>query len=419
MPETSYRDQLRHSWNVFGSSSGPFDFSQTSRSFRDVYNLGIGSTSRPTISRLSPNKERNFIASIYNKIATDVASVSIQHVKVNEDGRYEKTINSSLNECLNVEANIDQTGREFIFDAVMSMFDEGVVALVPIDTSVSLKDNNSFDILSIRTGRIKQWYPKHVMVEVYDERDGKKKELVLEKKKVSIIENPFYSVMNENNSSVKRLLDKINLLDNLDNRSYKSKLDLLIQLPYSVKSPARQKLANERIKSLENQLENSTYGVGYIDSTERVTQLNRSIENKLVDQIDNIKNEIYSQLGITKEVFDGVADEKIMLNYQNSTIEPILSAITNEMNRKFLTKTARTQGQRIQFIIDPFRLVPVDNIAEIADKFTRNEILSPNEIRSIIGVKPISDDRGNELRNRNLNVSEQQLADPVLARIEE
>lgn len=419
MPESSYRDQLKHSWNVFGSTSGPLDFTQPSRSFREIYNLGIGSTSRPDGPKLSPNKERNFIASIYNKIATDVAAVTIQHVKINLDGRYEKTINSGLNDCLNVEANIDQTGRELIFDTVMSMFDEGVVALVPTETNVSLKDNNSFDILSMRTGRIVQWFPKHVMVEVYDERDGRKKQIVLEKRKVAIIENPFFAVMNENNSSVKRLIDKINLLDNLDNRAYKSKLDLLIQLPYSVKSPSRQKMANERVKNLEEQLENSAYGVGYIDSTERVTQLNRSIENKLVDQIDDIKNELYSQLGITKEVFDGVADEKTMLNYQNSTVEPILSAITNEMNRKFLTKTARTQGQKIQFIVDPFRLVPVDNIAEIADKFTRNEILSSNEIRSIIGIRPVSDERADELRNRNLNVSDEQLANPVLARVEE
>lgn len=420
MPETSYRDQLKHSWNVFGSRyDDPLGFLETSRSFQRDYRWGIGSTSRPDRTRLSPNKERTIIASIYNKIATDVAAVKFQHVKVNTDGRFEKIISSGLNECLNVEANIDQTGREFIFDAVLSMFDEGVVALVPVETSVSIKDNNTFDILSLRTGRITQWYPEYVRVEVYDEKDGRKKEIILAKSKICIIENPFFSVMNENNSVAKRLIDKINLLDNLDDRAYRSKLDLLIQLPYSVKSPARQKLAKERVQALENQLENSAYGVGYIDSTERVTQLNRSIDNQLVEQIEDLKNDLYSQLGITKAVFDGTADEKTMLNYQNSTVEPILSAITNEMTRKFLTKTARTQGQKVQFIIDPFRLVPVDNIAEIADKFTRNEILSANEIRSIIGVSPVADERANELRNKNINASDDQLSNPVIAKTEE
>lgn len=419
MPENSYRDQLKHSWNLLDSHSGPFDFTQPSRSFREIYNLGVGSTSRPDRTKLSPNKERNFIAAIYNKIATDVAAINIQHIKINQDGRYEKTINSGLNECLNVEANIDQTGRELIFDTVMSMFDEGVVALVPVETSVSIKDTSSFDILELRVGRILQWYPDHVRVEVYDERDGRKKEVYIKKRKVCIIQNPFFAVMNEHNSCVKRLMDKINLLDNLDNRAYKSRLDLLIQLPYSVKSPARREVAKQRVADLEKQLESSTYGVGYIDSTEHVTQLNRTIENKLVEQIDGLKDELYSQLGITKEVFNGTADEKTMLNYQNSTVEPILSAITNEMNRKFLTKTARTQGQKIQFNADPFRLVPIDNIAEIADKFTRNEILSANEMRSIIGIKPVADERADELRNRNLNVSDEQLNNPVLARVEE
>lgn len=411
----SFRDRLKHSYNIFDSKSNdPLDFSKnSSQSFNNYFNYGIGSSYRQDRTRLSPNKEKNVIASIYNKIATDVAAVKIQHVKINKDGRYESTVDSGLNQCLTVEANLDQTGREFIFDSVMSMFDEGVVALVPIETSVS-KSSNAFDILQLRTGRIVQWYPKYVKVEVYDENDGKKKEILIEKRKVCIIENPFYAVMNEHNSCAKRLIDKLNLLDNLDNMSYKSKLDLIFQLPYAVKSEKRKEEANKRIQQLEDQLTNSAHGIAYIDATEHVTQLNRTIENKLVEQIDDLKKELYSQLGITKEVFEGTADEKVMLNYQNSTIEPILSAISNEMIRKFLTKTARTQGQTIQFVSDPFRLVPVDNIAEIADKFTRNEIMSPNEIRSIIGISPVDDARAEELRNRNLNISEQQMENPLL-----
>lgn len=412
MPDRSFRDTLKHSYNVFDSNdlfgrNNPI-------SFNNYFSYGVGSTSRPDRARLSLNKERNIIASVYNKIATDVAAVKIQHVKTNKDGRYESVVDSGLNRCLNIEANLDQTGRELIFDTVISMFDEGVVALVPVETSVS-KSSNAFDILQLRTGQITQWYPKHVKVKVYDENDGQKKEILLSKRDVCIIENPFYSIMNEHNSSAKRLIDKLNLLDEMDNRNYKPKLDLIVQLPYSVKSDARKKVANERIEDLEKQLENSTYGVGYIDSTEKVTQLNRSIENKLLEQVTQIKEDLYNQLGITQSVFDGTADEKTMLNYQNSTIEPVLSAITNEMIRKFLTKTARTQGQTIQFVSDPFRLVPVDNIAEIADKFTRNEIMSANEIRSIIGVSPVNDERADELRNKNLNISEEQMYDPVLA----
>lgn len=420
MPERSFRTRLKHAWNVFRSNSeDPTDFSTRSDPYGGAYRFGVGSTSRPDRVRLSPNKERTIVSSIYNKIATDVAAVKIQHVKTNQDGRFEKVIHSGLNECLNVEANIDQTGRELIFDLVFSMFDEGVVALVPIDTNVSLKDSNTFDILSMRVGKITQWYPQNVRVELYDERDGSRREVVLPKNKICIIENPFYAIMNQNNSTLKRLIDKLNLLDTLDNRNYRSKLDLIVQLPYAVKGEARKKLANERIKSLEDQLENSVYGVAYIDSTEHITQLNRSVENKLFEQVNQLKEDLYSQLGITKSVFDGTADEKTMLNYQNSTIEPILSAITNEMIRKFLTKTARTQGQTIQFVSDPFRLVPVDNIAEIADKFTRNEILSANEIRSIIGVSPVADERADELRNKNLNVSDERISNPLLANVEE
>lgn len=420
MPNMSFRDSLKHSWNVFNAqSTNPLDFGKnTSRSFNNYFGLGVGSTYRPDRVRLSPNKERNLIASIYNKIATDVAAVKIQHIKINKDGRYESTVDSGLNQCLNIEANLDQTGREFIFDAVMSMFDEGVVALVPVETSVS-RSSNAFDILQLRTGKILQWYPKYVKVQVYDERDGQRKELILPKREICIIENPFFAVMNENNSCAKRLIDKLNLLDNLDNMSYRSKLDLIFQLPYAVRSEKQKEMANERLKTLEDQLENSAHGIAYIGATEHVVQLNRTIENKLIEQIEDLKKDLYSQLGITERVFDGTADEKTMLNYQNSTIEPILSALTNEMIRKFLTKTARTQGQTIQFIVDPFRLVPVDNIAEIADKFTRNEIMSANEIRSIIGISPVADERANELRNKNLNVSDAQLSNPLLVNTEE
>lgn len=412
MAEQRFRDRLKHAWNIFRRKDEPLYQTPTSYFNNNYFSYGVGSTVRTDRYRLRPCTERSLVASLYNKIAIDVAAVPIRHVKVNSDGQYQKSIDSGLNRCLNVEANIDQTGRELIIDVVLSMFDEGVVAIVPVETNTDI--NKPFDVLQLRTGRITQWYPQNVRVEVYDERDGNKKEVTLPKKSVAIIENPFYSIMNEQNSTLKRLMDKLRLIDELDRNVYSNKLDLILQLPYTIKSEARRKMADDRIKDLEKQLEGSKYGVAYVDGTERVTQLNRSVENKLYEQIGDLKSQLYSELGITEEVFNGTADEKTMLNYQNGTVEPILAAITNEMKRKFLTKTAQTQGQDILYITDPFRLVPVDNIAEIADKFTRNEILSTNEIRSIIGINPVNDPRANELRNKNLNQSDQQMQAPIL-----
>lgn len=415
MAKPKFSDRLKHAWNVFRLRDDQPSYPNPTSYFRNNYlDYGVGSTIRTDRYRLRPCTERSLVASLYNKIAIDVAAVPIRHVKVNTDGQYQKTLDTGLNRCLNVEANIDQTGRELILDVVLSMFDEGCVAIVPVETSVSLKESNSFDILQLRTARITQWYPQDVRVEVYNERNGQKQELTISKSKIAIIENPFYSIMNERNSTLQRLLDKMRLIDRLDNDTYSNKLDLILQLPYTIKSEARRKMADDRIKDLEKQLERSQYGVAYVDGTERVTQLNRSVENKLYEQIGDLKAQLYSELGITEDVFNGTADEKTMLNYQNGTVEPILAAITQEMKRKFLTKTAQTQGQDILYITDPFRLVPVDNIAEIADKFTRNEILSTNEIRSIIGINPVNDPRANELRNKNLNQSDQQMQAPIL-----
>ena len=415
MAKSKFSDRLKHAWNVFRLKDDERSFPNPTSYFQTNYlDYGVGSTIRTDRYRLRPCTERSLVASLYNKIAIDVAAVPIRHVKVNADGQYQETLKSGLNRCLNLEANIDQTGRELIIDVVLSMFDEGCVAIVPVETSVSIKDTNSFDILQLRTGRIVQWYPQNVRVEVYDERVGSKKELILPKSKVAIIENPFYSIMNEHNSTLKRLMEKLRLIDDLDRNVYSNKLDLILQLPYTIKTDARRKMADDRIKQLEGQLEGSKYGVAYVDGTERVTQLNRSVENKLLEQVNDLKAQLYSELGITEEVFNGTADEKTMLNYQNGTVEPVLAAITHEMKRKFLTKTAQTQGQDILYITDPFRLVPVDNIAEIADKFTRNEILSTNEIRSIIGINPVNDPRANELRNKNLNQSDQQMQAPIL-----
>ena len=415
MEKPKFTDRLKHAWNVFRLRDEQPKYPTPTSYFRNNYlDYGVGSTIRTDRYRLRPCTERSIVASLYNKIAIDVAAVPIRHVKVNDDGQYQKTLDTGLNRCLNTEANLDQTGRELIIDAVLSMFDEGSVAIVPVETSVSIKDSNAFDIHQLRTGRIVQWYPQQIRVEVYNERNGQKQEVILPKSNVAIVENPFYSIMNEHNSTLKRLMDKLRLIDELDRNVYSNKLDLILQLPYTIKTPAKKQMASDRIKDLEQQLEGSKYGVAYVDGTERVTQLNRSVENKLFEQITDLKAQLYSELGITEEVFNGTADEKTMLNYQNGTVEPVLAAITHEMRRKFLTKTAQTQGQDILYVTDPFRLVPVDNIAEIADKFTRNEILSTNEIRSIIGINPVNDPRANELRNKNLNQSDQQMQAPIL-----
>ena len=333
------------------------------------------------------------------------ASYKIEHVNMDQNGRYSETIKDGLNNCLTLEANLDQTSRAFKQDAVLSMFDEGCIAIVPVDTSIDPSKSTSYDINTIRVGKITQWYPEHVRVELYNEKTARKEEVIVPKRTTAIIENPFYTVMNEPNSTLQRLIRKLNLLDAIDEQSGSGKLDLIIQLPYVVKSPARREQAEQRRKDIEMQLSGTKYGIAYTDGTERITQLNRPVENNLMNQIEYLMNTLYSQLGITPEILNGTADEKAMLNYNNRTIEPILSAIADEMKRKFLTKTARTQGHSIMFSNEPFRIVPINNIAEIADKFTRNEILSPNEIRQIIGLKPVDDAQADELRNRNLNQS--------------
>ena len=391
----SLKDRLQHAWNAFTGND-------TRVQYKDI---GGGYGIRPDRPRLSRGNERSIITAIYNRIALDVSAIKIQHVRLDSNGGLLEVIDSGLNRALTVEANIDQTGRELIQDIVLSMFDEGVVAVVPVDTTLNPKLTGSYDIETMRTGKIIEWYPEHVRVRLYNEKTGRREEIVLPKKMVAIIQNPFYTVMNEPNSTLQRLIRKLSLLDAVDEQSSASKLDLIVQLPYTIKSEARKQQAEERRKDIEMQLAGSKYGIAYIDSTERVTQLNRSLENNLLKQIEYLTTILYSQLGITEEIIKGTADEKTMLNYYNNTIEPCLSAITQNMKRKFLTKTARTQNQSITYFRDPFSLVPVNQIADIADKFTRNEILSSNELRAIVGYKPVADDRANELRNKNLNQS--------------
>lgn len=416
----TFGSRLKHAWNVFknGSANVETPFQNSQWTGYHTYNFGIGSTSRLDRVRLAPSTEKSIVAALYNKIAVDVAAVPIKHIKTDENGRYKETIKDGLNECLSIQANLDQTGRELIQDAVLSMFDEGAVAIVPVETNISLTDNNSFDILSLRVGKIMEWFPRDVKLSVYNEATGLQETVTLPKEKVALIQNPFYSIMNERNSTLKRLIRKLNLLDLLDENNNSSRFNMILQLPYTIKTPARQKQAEERLQQLEEQLSGSTYGIAYVDGTEKITQLNRTIESDLVKQVEYLTEQLYSQIGITKTVFDGTADEKTNLNYQNSTLEPILSTIVDEMIRKFLTKTARTQGQTIKFFKDPFKLVPIDNIADIADKFTRNEILSSNELRAIVGLEPVEDPRADELRNKNLNQSKNDV-DPVSTSITE
>ena len=392
--EYGFGSRLKHAWTAFlnkdPTTSSP----------------GSGSYYRPDRPRFTRGNEKTIVTAVYNRIAIDVAAVSIRHVRLDENGRYTEDVASGLNECLTLNANLDQTGRALIQDAVMSMIDEGCVAIVPVDTTINPTVSGSFDISSLRTGKIVDWYPQHVKVRLYNEKTGNKEEVVLPKRSVAIIENPLYAVMNEQNSTLQRLVRKLNLLDFVDDRNSSGKLDLIIQLPYVIKTDARRKQAEDRRKDIENQLAGSKYGIAYTDGTERITQLNRPVENNLMSQIEYLTSTLYSQLGITQSVMDGSADEKTMLNYNNRTIEPILSAIADEMKRKFLTKTARTQGQSIMFFRDPFRLVPVNDIAEIADKFTRNEILTSNEVRQIVGMKPSEDPKADELNNSNLRQPE-------------
>ena len=372
-------------------------------------NWSGGYSYRPDRSRMNYGNERSIISSIYNRISVDCAAITIQHVKTDENNRYLETISSKLNNCLTLDANLDQTGRALIQDIVLSMFDEGCVAVVPTDTSTDPNRTDSYDILALRTGRITEWFPYYVRIEVYNENTGQKQQIMMNKKDVAIIENPLYAVMNEPNSTLRRLIRKLNLLDAVDEQSSAGKLDLIIQLPYTIRTDARRKQAEDRRKDIENQLAGSKYGIAYADATEHITQLNRPVENNLMNQVQYLTSMLYSQLGLTENIFNGTADEQTLLNYYNSTVEPILSAITDEFKRKFLTKTARTQHQSIMFFRDPFKLVPINNIAEIADKFTRNEILTSNEIRGIIGFKPSDDPKADQLINSNLNQSNEEI----------
>ena len=390
----SFVDRLQHAWNVFTNKD---------KLTSDYKNASMTYSYRPDRPRLTRGNERSIVTSVFNRISTDASSVNIRHIKLDENERYIETVNSKLNRCLNLEANIDQTGRAFLQDTIMSMLDEGCVAMVPIETTFNPKVTDSYDILSMRTGKIVQWAPSDVKVNIYNERTGRREDIWVPKKTVSIIENPFYAVMNEPNSTMQRLIRKLNLLDAIDEQSSSGKLDLIIQLPYVIKTEARKQQAENRRKDIEEQLSGSKYGIAYTDGTERITQLNRPVENNLMKQIEYLTTMLYSQLGITQTILDGTADDKTMLNYYNRTIEPILSAIVDEMKRKFLTKTARSQKQSISYFRDPFKLVPVNDIAEIADKFTRNEIMSSNEIRQIVGMKPSSDPKADELRNKNLS----------------
>lgn len=391
--ELNLMSRLKHSWNAFMNNRDP------TSTYRDV---GPGYSYRPDRPRLSRGNERSIVTSIYNRIALDVSSININHCRIDENGRFKESINSSLNTCLNLEANIDQTGRSFMQDVVMSMLDEGCVAIVPVDTSLDPSKTTSYDILSMRTGKIINWYPKHVRVRVYNENTGNQEDITVPKSTVAIIENPLYAVINEPNSTMQRLIRKLNILDVIDEQSGSGKLDLIIQLPYVIKSEARRKEADKRRSQIEDQLR-GPYGIAYTDGTEKIVQLNRPIDNNLMKQIEYLTTMLYSQLGITQSILDGTADEQTMLNYHSRTIEPIVSAIVDEMKRKFLTKTARSQSQTIMFSRDPFKLVPINHIAEIADKFTRNEIMSSNEIRQTIGMKPSDDPKADELRNSNLN----------------
>lgn len=390
--EQSFGSRLKHAWNVFRSRDPTSEFGDT----------GASHYNRPDRPRFTRGNERSITTSVLNRIALDASAIDILHVRLDKNGRFLEEINSGLNNCLTLSANTDQTGRAFKQDAVMSMLDEGCVAIVPTDTTMNPKVTDSYDIETMRVGKIIQWRPQHVQVRIYNEQTGKKEELWLPKKTVAIVENPLYAVMNEPNSTMQRLIHKLGLLDITDEQTASGKLDLIIQLPYVIKTDARRQQAENRRKDIEMQLAGSKYGIAYTDGTEKITQLNRSLENNLMKQVEYLTNQLYSQLGITQTILDGTADEKTMLNYYNRTIEPIVSAIADEMKRKFLTKTARTQNQSIEFFRNPFKLVPVNDIAEIADKFTRNEIMTSNEIRQIVGMKPSDDPKADELRNSNI-----------------
>ena len=385
-------NRLQHAWNAFMNSRDPTYYNYSGSSY----------TYRPDRPKLSRGNERSIVAAIENRIAIDVASLNVWHCKLDKNGMLEEILKSGLNNCLTTEANIDQTSRAFLFDTALSMLDEGVVAIVPQETTLNPKITGSYDINSMRTGKVIQWKPNHVQIRMYNEFTGEKEDIWLPKKVVAIVENPFYAVMNEPNSTLQRLIRKLNLLDVIDEQNGSAKLDLIIQLPYQVKSDLRKQHAEDRRKSIKDQLTNDQYGIAYVDSTEKITQLNRPVENNLMGQIEYLTRMLYSQLGITEGILDGTADEQTQLNYINRTVEPIISAIVDEMKRKFLTKTARSQGQTIVFYRDPFKLVPLNNVADIVDKFTRNEVMTSNEVRQKMGLMPSKDPKADELINSNI-----------------
>ena len=403
--EMSLGARLKHAWNVFTANE----------TVGARWDIGPSYFYRPDRPIFSRGNERSIITSVYNRIALDVAAISIQHVRLDDEGRFTSVMNSTLNDCLSLEANLDQTGRAFIQDIVQSMLDEGCVAIVPVDTDID-PDEGSYKIETMRTGKILEWYPQHVKVRVYNEQTGKKEDVLVSKRTVAIVENPFYAVMNEPNSTMQRLIRKLNILDAIDEQSGSGKLNLIIQLPYVIKTEARRQQAEKRRKDIEEQLSGSKYGVAYTDGTEHVVQLNRPVDNNIMSQIEYLTSMLYSQLGLTQTIMDGSADDKTMLNYLTRTVEPILSAIVDEMKRKFLTKTARSQKQSILFFRDPFKLVPVSEIAEIADKMTRNEIMTSNEIRQKIGMTPSKDPNADKLRNSNLSAPKEESIEQTISK---
>ena len=412
----SFVTRVKRGWNAFMNKDPT-----TTRQY-DFYSYSSGT--RPDRMHFSRGNEKSIVTAVFNRIAVDVAQIDIRHVRLDENDRYLEDIDSGLNNCLELEANIDQTGRAFIQDAVLSMFDEGCVAIVPVDTTSNPETTGSYDIETMRVGQITQWYPQNVKVRVYNDRTGKKEEIYMSKRAVAIVENPLYAVMNEPNSTLQRLIRKLNLLDVIDEKNSSGKLDMIIQLPYIIKTEARRKQAEERRSDIERQLSSTKYGIAYTDGTEKIVQLNRPVENNLMSQIEYLTSMLYSQLGISQGILDGTASEQEFINYTTRSLEPILSAITVEFKRKFLTKTARSQGQSVEFFKDPFQLVPVTQIAELADKMTRNEIMTSNEMRQIIGMKPSDDPEADELRNKNLNksneeVAEQTVDDALAANVEE
>ena len=397
-----FKDWLQHGWNAFFNRDPTAEYKQQGTSYYR----------RPDRVRFSGGNERSIVTSIYNRIAMDAAAIDIRHVDLDKDGRYKSDRKSGLNECLSVEANLDQSGRAFKQDIYMSMFDEGCVAIVPVVADDDIEKTGSYDVISMRTGKVMEWYPKKVKVRLYNEWTGERQDVILPKNRVALVENPLYAVVNERNSTMQRLVRKLNILDAIDEQSGSGKLDLIIQLPYAVRGDLKKQQAEDRRKTIEDQLTNSKYGIAYADSTERITQLNRPIENNLMKQIEYLTSMLFSQLGITQSIMDGTADEKTMLNYYSRTIEPVVAAVVDEMKRKFLTKTARSQNQSIMYFRDPFKLVPVKEMAEIVDKFTRNEVATSNEMRQAIGWKPSNDPKADQLINSNLNHPEEVINKP-------